>query len=86
MDEEEASFLIHIYDSHCYTDITLCHCLHYILFGTWVVADNENIWNKNNGDNALQYWTIKNTEAQHVAIIEDEGKLVESSVMSWAQD
>lgn len=46
------------------------------------VADIENIWNKSNGDNALQYWTIKNTEAQHVAIIEDEGKLVESSVMS----
>lgn len=33
-------------------------------------ADNENIWS--NGDDA-QYWTIKNTEAQHVAIIEDEG-------------
>lgn len=44
----------------------LCHCLHYILFGTWVIADTENIWNDNSGNNALQCWTIKNIEAQHI--------------------
>lgn len=42
----------------------LCLCPHYILFGTWVIADSENIWNDNSGNNALQYSTIKNIEAQ----------------------
>ena len=53
----------------------LHHCPHYILFGTWVIADNENIWNDISGDNALQYWTIKNIEAQHILVLlETAGK------------
>lgn len=50
----------------------VCHALsffHYILFGTWVTADDVNIWNDNSGDNALSYWTIKNIEAQHVLLL-----------------
>lgn len=34
-----------------------------------MIVDNENIWNDNSGDNALQYWTIKNIEAQHILIL-----------------
>lgn len=29
-----------------------------------MIADSENIWNDNSGNNALQYSTIKNIEAQ----------------------
>ncbi len=34
-----------------------------------MIAENENIWNDNSDDNALQYWTIKNIEAQHFFLL-----------------
>lgn len=49
--------------------VMLCRFFHYILFGTWVTADDVNIWNDNSGDNALSYWTIKNIEAQHTLLL-----------------
>lgn len=60
------SFLFHYWSERF---VMLHRCLYYILFGTWVIADNENIRNDNSGDNALQYWTIKNIEAQHVLLL-----------------
>lgn len=43
-----------------------CDCVHCVLFGTWVIADTANLRDENSGNNALQNWTIKNTEAQQV--------------------
>lgn len=64
----------------------LCHCLHYILFGTWVIADTENIWNDNSGNNALQCWTIKNIEAQHIFLSLEKREMrkeLDHSVSVW---